>query len=93
MHIPHRIHEHLPWADFPVNLALTGAFGLLFCLVYLRTGNLLVAVIVHAVSNVPALLPSPLSWRAKNLSLALVALVVAQLYARIFRTDQTTPAR
>jgi membrane protease YdiL (CAAX protease family) len=96
MHVPHRIYEHVPMTDLAMNLLLTGAFGVLFCTVYLQTGNLLAALIVHAVSNVPALLPSPLSWRIKNLSLALTALLVAQLYARLIRGNQNlpiTPAR
>jgi hypothetical protein len=92
MHVPHRIYEHVPAADLPVNLALTGACGVLFCLVYLRTGNLLVAVVVHAVCNVPTLLPSPLSWRTKNLCLAFAALFVAQFYAWVFRSSQVPRA-
>jgi membrane protease YdiL (CAAX protease family) len=82
LHIPHRMYEHVSSADLAINLTLTGTFGLLFCLVYLRTGNLLVAVVVHAVSNVQSLLPSPLSWRVKNLCLAIAALLAAEIYAR-----------
>lgn len=86
IHIPHRIHEHVPAADLAMNLALTAAFGVLFCLVYFRTGNLFVPLVVHAVYNVQALLPSQLSWRTKNVSMALAALIVAQLYAWLFPT-------
>ena len=92
VHLPHRMVEHVPAAELMTNLALTGASGVLFCLLYLRTGNLLVALAVHAVSNVPGLFSGPFSWHAKNLVLVLTAFLLAEAYARRFRNTRSVGA-
>jgi CAAX protease family protein len=85
MHIPHRMVEHIPPGEIATNLALTGASGILFALVYLRTQNLIAALTVHAVFNVSGLYPSALSWRMRQLIFVVAALIVADLYARLRR--------
>jgi membrane protease YdiL (CAAX protease family) len=56
MHWPHRLASGMPPAEIPFTLFTTGAFGLIYCWVYLRTGNLISAVFIHALTNFPTLL-------------------------------------
>jgi membrane protease YdiL (CAAX protease family) len=61
-HIPIRLHQGAAVDALPANLLATVAVGVFFCWAYLQTGNLLIAVGVHALINSPTpLLDSPLS--------------------------------
>jgi membrane protease YdiL (CAAX protease family) len=75
MHIPIRLHQGIaPQALLP-NLLATVVVGVFFCWVYLRTGNLLIAVGVHALINKPtSLLECALA--PQHVLLALVILVL-----------------
>jgi len=53
MHIPIRLHQGTEPAALPPNLLATVFFGVFLCWVYLRTGNLFIAVGVHALINKP----------------------------------------
>ena len=56
MHIPIRLHQGTEPAALPPNLLATVFFGVFLCWVYLRTGNLFIAVGVHALINKPTAL-------------------------------------
>lgn len=84
-HVPARLVQGAP---LPLPLDLAGLFllGVVFALVYLRTGNLFLAVGVHALSNDPApLFLDPPAARAVVLGLTLLALVA---WPWIRRTDE-----
>lgn len=55
-HVPHHLRGGMPAAEYPEMLVLMFAYGTLFALVYLRSGNLLYAVAVHGLINPPAAL-------------------------------------
>lgn len=62
LHVPNRLLQGYTLAGMVDGLGLLFLMGLLFALVYHRTGNLLVAVGVHAVNNAPTMLvETPLS--------------------------------
>jgi membrane protease YdiL (CAAX protease family) len=84
-HIPHRLNEHIAVAQMATNLALTLVAGILFCLVYVRTGNLLTALGVHAASNVGGLFAYTESFVLTQLIMIGGALILADLYARLER--------
>jgi membrane protease YdiL (CAAX protease family) len=92
-HIPHRLMDHEPAAEMATNLALIYAGGVLFSLVYLRTGNLLTALGVHAVSNLPGLCSSAVNFRLTQLIMFGTALILADLYARLGRKQSPTLVR
>ena len=85
-HIPNRIFHNQPFDDW----ALLIGFGVWFAVIYLRTGNLFVAVALHALHNAPTLLfASPLDYAIPIMILD--GLVIAfwpqidGLYQRLFR--------
>ncbi len=53
-HIPNRIFHGLPVSDWPLDLFTLLGAGILFAFIYLRTGNLFIAIGLHAMANVPA---------------------------------------
>jgi membrane protease YdiL (CAAX protease family) len=62
LHVPNRLLQGYTFAGMAEGLGLLFLVGLLFALVYHRTGNLLIAVGVHAVNNAPTMLvATPLS--------------------------------
>ena len=85
IHIPHRIVEGLPLAQYPSNLLLVMTWGIIYALVYWRSGNLLLAAGAHALSNAPTLLlgDGGLPWRAVLLLMALVSLALAEMWPRM----------
>ena len=50
-HIPNRIFFGYNLADIPLDFALLFAWGLFFTAIYLISGNLFLAIGVHALSN------------------------------------------
>jgi membrane protease YdiL (CAAX protease family) len=77
LHVPNRLLQGNSLAGMAEGLELLFLMGLLFALVYHRTGSLLIAVGVHAVNNAPTMLvATPLS-RQFLVTVLLVGLVAA----------------
>ncbi|MFH0980782.1 MAG: CPBP family intramembrane glutamic endopeptidase [Planctomycetota bacterium] len=55
-HIPYDLRHGTPAADYPLKLVVLTLYGVLFAVIYLRSGNLLYAVGVHGLVNAPGLL-------------------------------------
>lgn len=55
-HIPNRIFNGYSLADIPLDFALLFAWGLFFTAIYLISGNLFLAIGVHALVNRPTLI-------------------------------------
>ena len=55
IHVPLRLKSGMALSALPTELALLFMLGLLLALLYWRTGNLFVAVGIHALSNAPLL--------------------------------------
>lgn len=56
LHIPNRIVNNLPLAEYPVDLLLVFALGCFFALIYVYTKSLFLAIGVHALDDAPAAL-------------------------------------
>jgi uncharacterized protein len=56
MHLPNRLRQGHTGADLAWSLSVVFALGVLFAFLYLRTGNLLIVVGVHALVNTPTLI-------------------------------------
>ncbi len=56
IHLPSRLASGLSGADLLLDLLLPGLYGVVLALVYLRTGNLFVAIGLHALLNTPTVL-------------------------------------
>lgn len=56
IHLPSRLASGLTGGDLLLDLLLPGLYGVVLALVYLRTGNLFVAIGLHALLNAPTLL-------------------------------------
>ena len=83
MHIPIRLHRGTEPAALPLNLLATVFVGVFFCWVYLRTGNLFIAVGVHALINKPtALLECVLAPQHVLLILVILMLLLWPLLTR-----------
>ncbi len=76
IHIPNRIYTGFPLAAYPMDLVRLLGLGALFAVIYLRTGNLLLAVGIHALLNRPTPLVSFASSSTVLLVLTAVLLVV-----------------
>lgn len=59
MHLPVRLHGGLTGAALALDLGRTFALGLFFAALWIRTGNLFVAVGIHALGNYPTPLVQP----------------------------------
>jgi len=55
-HIPNRIFSGYTLADIPLDFALLFIWGLIFTAIYLLSGNLFLAVGVHALTNTPTMI-------------------------------------
>lgn len=84
-HIPHRLINSTPTQDIPFHLLLLLVSGLYLCYVYLRSQNLFVAVIVHALGNFPTTVIShnSLPWYVINLIMMGTAIFVIEIWQRI----------
>lgn len=84
-HIPNRMFRGQPFSDWAFLIGM----GAWFAVIYLRTGNLFVAVAVHALHNAPTLLfASPLDYGPVIMGLDVLLVVfwpqIASLYGRLF---------
>lgn len=59
MHLPVRLHDGVTGAALALDLGRTLALGLFFAALWIRTGNLFVAVGIHALGNYPTPLVQP----------------------------------
>ncbi|MBN2471316.1 MAG: CPBP family intramembrane metalloprotease [Anaerolineae bacterium] len=85
-HIPNRMFRGQPFDDWAFLIGM----GAWFAVIYLRTGNLFVAVAVHALQNAPTLLfASPLDYGPVIIALGVLLVIiwpqVARLYGQLFR--------
>jgi len=85
-HIAHRLAGNTPIGELPFQLVLLWISGLMLCYVYLRSRNLLVAVVVHALGNAPSILFShtTLPWYVTTLIVWAAALSVIEIRRRAF---------
>jgi len=77
LHVPNRLYREVAIEVIPANLALVFVSGVLFALVYYRTGNLFVAVGVHALGNAPLAVFADTSFAAWLTNPAMVVLILA----------------
>ncbi|MFZ5881916.1 MAG: CPBP family intramembrane glutamic endopeptidase [Chloroflexota bacterium] len=84
-HIPHRLANNTPIHDLPFQLFLLWISGLLLCYVYLRSQNLFVAVVVHALGNAPSIIFSDatLPWYVLTLIVWMAAITVIEVGRRL----------
>ncbi len=84
-HLPHRLANNTPIEDLPFQLVLLWFSGLLLCYVYLRSQNLLVAVVVHALGNAPSIIFShtTLPWYVITLIVWTAAIAVIEIGRRL----------
>jgi membrane protease YdiL (CAAX protease family) len=84
-HIPHRLANNTPIHDLPFQMVLLWISGLLLCYVYLRSQNLLVAVIVHALGNAPSIIFShaTLPWYVITLIVWAVTISAIEIGRRL----------
>jgi membrane protease YdiL (CAAX protease family) len=86
MHIPIRLHQGTEPAALPLNLLATVCFGIFLCWVYLQTGNLFIAVGVHALINRPtSLLECALTPQHVLLALVILVLLLWPWLVRVHR--------
>ena len=80
-HIPHRLENNTPIEELPFQLVLLLISGLLFCYAYLRSQNLLVAVVVHALGNAPSIIFShaTLPWYVITLIVWVATIIVIEI--------------
>lgn len=77
LHVPNRLYRGYPLDALLVSLGMLVLMGLLFALIYHRTGNLLVAVGIHSLVNAPTMLvASPVSGSYLVVILAVVLVAV-----------------
>jgi membrane protease YdiL (CAAX protease family) len=83
-HIPHRLANNTSLQDLPYQLLLLWISGLLLCYVYLRSQNLLVAVVVHALGNAPTILFSydVLPWYVVTLIVWVASIALIEIGQR-----------
>jgi uncharacterized protein len=93
IHIPIRLYSGMALAELPASLAWVFVLGLLFAGVYLLTGNLFVAVGVHALTNAPTmLLVGDSSFIVLGSALLLLAVWIIAVRRRIGAGARTTNA-
>jgi membrane protease YdiL (CAAX protease family) len=77
-HVPHLLRRETPAGDYPFYLIDLFCHGLVFALVYARSGNLLLSVGAHGLMNGPGLLiASPARTRSLIVVLVICWLVLA----------------
>ena len=86
LHIPHRLLDGVSQAELVLHLLLLVAAGIFFCAIYLLTGNLLCAILMHALSNFPTVpFDAGLPWQPWLVIKYALALLAAGVYALWFR--------
>lgn len=84
-HIPNRIFSEYTLADIPLDFAMLFGWGLFFTAVYLLSGNLFLAVGIHALSNRPTLITEA-TFPPQVLLFLLTCLLLAILQAQKRKT-------
>lgn len=79
-HIPNRIFAGYTLADIPLDFALLFGWGLFFTAVYLISGNLFLAIGIHALGNQPTLITEP-TFPPQILLFLLTCILLAALKA------------
>ena len=83
IHVPLRLKSGMALSDLPTELALLFMLGVLLALLYWRTGNLFVAVGIHALSNAPLLaVQEQVDLSTKGAIAAGASLIVMLLWPR-----------
>lgn len=77
-HIPNRIFHGYSLADIPLDFALLFAWGLFFTAIYLISGNLFLAIGVHALVNRPTMI-SEATFPSQALLFILTCILLAVL--------------
>ncbi|HEX5838759.1 MAG TPA: CPBP family intramembrane glutamic endopeptidase [Anaerolineales bacterium] len=77
-HIPNRIFHGYSLADIPLDFALLFAWGLFFTAIYLLSGNLFLAIGVHALVNRPTMI-SEATFPVQALLFILTCILLAVL--------------
>ena len=91
-HIPNRIFSGYTLADIPLDFALLFGWGLFFTAVYLFSGNLFLAIGVHALSNRPTLITeATFPVQALLFLLTCILLVVLQRRSRTLQQQVVSP--
>jgi uncharacterized protein len=80
-HIPNRTFSGYTLADIPLDFALLSMWGLFFTAVYLVSGNLFLAIGVHALLNKPTLITEA-PFPAAILIAILALLVITVLWTK-----------
>lgn len=88
-HIPNRIFSGYQLADLPLDFALLFIWGLFFTAIYLLSGNLFLAVGVHALVNRPTLITEP-TFPPEAILFFLTWIIIAVLRARFRRSTTVT---
>jgi membrane protease YdiL (CAAX protease family) len=91
-HIPHRLANNTPILDLLFQLLLLWVSGLLLCYVYLRSQNLLVAVVVHALGNAPTIMFAydVLPWYVVSLIVWVSSIAVVEIGRRLLSQQKET---
>ena len=84
-HIPYRLANNTPIQELPFQLVLLWISGMLLCYVYIRSQNLLMAVIVHALGNAPSIIFShtTLPWYVITLIVWTASIAVLEIGQRL----------
>jgi membrane protease YdiL (CAAX protease family) len=91
-HIPNRIFHGYTLADIPLDFALLFAWGLFFTAIYLVSGNLFLAIGVHALTNRPTLITeSPFPAQALLFVLTCILLAALRRRSRALQQQAITP--
>lgn len=90
-HIPNRIFSGYTLADIPLDFALLFAWGLFFTAVYLISGNLFLAMGVHALGNTPTMITEA-GFPPQALLFILTWIMLAVLWSRKRKARQTEPS-
>lgn len=93
-HIPLRLYQDVPPADLPWNLAMTAVYGGFLCWIYLSTGNLFIAIGVHALINAPTpVLACGVEPHLVIYSATLAVLILRTMIVRAHRAESNPSAR
>jgi membrane protease YdiL (CAAX protease family) len=93
MHVPNRLSAGFAGADLATSVLIALALGVLLTLLYLRTGNLLLVVGVHALINTPTLLvASPASHEIVEVLAVLLLVAWPRLTRTMSRRTAGAPA-
>lgn len=91
-HIPNRIFSGYTLADIPLDFVLLLGYGLFFTAVYLLSGNLFLAIGVHALINRPTLLTeASFPVQALLFLLTCILLAILQKRQRVYRQQVVAP--